>query len=200
MADAQATGPAGHAETDGPHEPHRVEQKAARQTHAEPEQVAEQECEPETDDVAILMLFYAEHEPEFANQHKINRILRAYRNKAIKADRAAEWRELMYRAIAQQRGEDPRAHWQRVGGAPAASLTSDAEASSTNYPTVASAASPSVVSALSKDPRRARERPPVRHPRTRPRHSKSTVAAAVTSAGSQREAERVEGARRDTLS
>lgn len=121
-----------------------------------PAPVPEPEPEPELDDVAVLIEFYQEHEPNFANQQKVNRILRAYRKKASKANQTAQWRELMYSSIATQRGEDPRDYWQRV-------RRSDVEAP------------PAVVVIAPRDPRLGRERPPPRQPRTRARRPKVTA-------------------------
>jgi hypothetical protein len=113
-----------------------------------------------------LIEFYREHEPDFANQQKANRILRAYRKKASKTNQAAQWRELMYRSIATQRGEDPRDYWQRAGcfRASATALSSDVEA-----PAAA------VLASAPSDPRLGRGRPAPRQPRTRGRRPKVTA-------------------------
>jgi hypothetical protein len=95
---------------------------------ADSEPESEPEPEPEPDDAQILIEFYREREPEFANPKKAAKILRAYQKKAAKAGQAAQWRGAMYDAIAQQRGEDPREYWRRVGSANATAAAVDAEA------------------------------------------------------------------------
>ena len=101
--------------------------------------------------VRILESFYSKHEPEFANTVKIKKIMRAYRRKAEKKGQQEQWRELMFGAIAEQRGEDPREHW-RQQTASANDQRDDAQP----------------VAPLAKDPRLVRLRP-ARKPRTRGR-------------------------------
>ena len=63
-------------------------------------------------DAQILLAFYKVHEPAYANRKKTEKVLRAYQRKARKqagaTGDACDWRELMYSAIAAQRGYDPR--------------------------------------------------------------------------------------------
>ena len=153
-------------------QPHLMEQNSEMEQRQEqnPEPAPAPQPAPVTvpellDDVAILIEFYREREPNFANQQKVNRILRAYRKKASKANQTAQWRELMYSSIAAQRGEDPRDYWQRVRSSRTAAvvLRSDVEAPS------------AVVAIAPRDPRLGRERPPPRQPRTRARRPKVTA-------------------------
>ena len=58
------------------------------------------------DDVAILMRFYADVEPEYANRAKVSKIIGVFQKKAAKT--GADWREWMYNDMARKRGIDPR--------------------------------------------------------------------------------------------
>ena len=139
----------------------------------EPVHVPAPEPEPELDDVAVLIAFYKDREPEFANPQKAAKILRAYRKKAEKAGASDRWREIMYAAIAEQRGEDPREHWKRVAGGRGDATT---------------AASPKVVAVVAKDPRLLRVQPPQRQPRQRKHRSGRKLAVAkpdITVAGAE---------------
>jgi hypothetical protein len=83
-------------------------------------------------DVQVLLAFYHVHEQSYATRHKVEKVLRAYqrkaRKKASKDGVECDWRDLMYAAIASQRGEDPRVHWERAasdGVVAATETTSD---------------------------------------------------------------------------
>lgn len=60
----------------------------------------------ELDDVEVLMNFYRRVEPAFANQQKVERIVDRFRSRTTAP--GENWRDLMYDAIAKQRGVDPR--------------------------------------------------------------------------------------------
>jgi hypothetical protein len=51
---------------------------------------------------------------------QVDKIIRSFQKKAMKAGDGADWREMMYTAFEQQRGIDPRAHWAayQAAGAP----------------------------------------------------------------------------------
>ena len=61
---------------------------------------------------AILIVFYAKHEPDFANFEKVSKITSSFQKKAKK--KGGDWEEMMYAAMTKQRGEDPRALYREV--------------------------------------------------------------------------------------
>ena len=68
------------------------------------------------DDAAVLITFYLAHEPALATQAQYEKISRGFKKKAAKMaaqGTAADWRELMYAAFAQQVGVDPRAFYRQ---------------------------------------------------------------------------------------
>ena len=64
---------------------------------------------------AILVTFYAKHEPDFANMEKVSKITGSFRKKA--AQKGGDWEEMMYAAMTKQRGEDPRTVYAELHGA-----------------------------------------------------------------------------------
>ena len=68
---------------------------------------------------AILIAFYAKHEPDFANVEKVSKITTSFRKKAAK--KGGDWEEMMYAAMKKQRGEDPRTLYQEIAAAKRAS-------------------------------------------------------------------------------
>lgn len=63
-------------------------------------------------DKRILLAFYRQEEPQSATDEKVSKVIRSFQKKATKS--GGDWRELMYAAFAQQRGVDPRAHWEAL--------------------------------------------------------------------------------------
>lgn len=57
-------------------------------------------------DADLLLRFYADIEPEYANRAKVQKIISAFQRKAAKT--GADWREWMYTDMANKRGIDPR--------------------------------------------------------------------------------------------
>eukprot|EP01043_Picozoa_sp_COSAG02_P043206 COSAG02_NODE_3743_length_6299_cov_27.086452_2_plen_214_part_00 len=70
--------------------------------------------------VALLLQFYADIEPEYANVAKVQKIIGSFQRKAAKAG-AADWREAMYTDIAKKHGIDPREHVAAQSGSLASS-------------------------------------------------------------------------------
>eukprot|EP01044_Picomonas_judraskeda_P036164 COSAG03_NODE_15833_length_419_cov_0.806250_1_plen_77_part_01 len=66
---------------------------------------------------AILIAFYAKHEPDFANLDKVSKITSSFQKKAKK--KGGDWEEMMFAAMKKQRGEDPRALYQEIMAAKA---------------------------------------------------------------------------------
>ena len=54
----------------------------------------------------MLLRFYADVEPEYAQRPKVQKIIRSFQRKAAKT--GADWREWMYTDMAKKRGIDPR--------------------------------------------------------------------------------------------
>jgi hypothetical protein len=113
---------------------------------------------------AILIVFYAKYEPDFANIEKVSRITRSFRKKAAK--QGGDWEEMLYAAMKGQRGEDPRTLYQEIAAAKRASESTparpapaegtavarlagaaDAAAEPNRAPAAAAAAEPAVVAA-----------------------------------------------------
>ena len=62
-------------------------------------------------------------EPEYATEEKVHKVIRSFKKKAKKIE-GGDWREMMYAAFSEQRGIDPREHYQAA--LDAATLESDA--------------------------------------------------------------------------
>ena len=58
------------------------------------------------DDVALLLRFYTDVQPEYATRAKVEKIIWAFQRKAGKT--GADWREWMYTDMTKKRGIDPR--------------------------------------------------------------------------------------------
>ena len=64
-------------------------------------------------DVETLLVYYEAQEPEFATEQKVHKVIRCFKKKAKKIG-SADWREMMYVAFTEQRGIDPREHYQQA--------------------------------------------------------------------------------------
>eukprot|EP01046_Picozoa_sp_COSAG06_P069180 COSAG06_NODE_18748_length_870_cov_42.695201_1_plen_289_part_11 len=63
---------------------------------------------------ALLRAFYAVHEPAFANDEKLESLMRTYQRKAAQAGDVSVggWRSLLFGSIAKESGVHPLEHWQ----------------------------------------------------------------------------------------
>jgi hypothetical protein len=117
-------------------------------------------------DVQVLLAFYHVHEQSYATRHKVEKVLRAYqrkaRKKASKDGVECDWRDLMYAAIASQRGEDPRVHWERAASDGVVAATGTTSDDSRQHH-------------RTSDLRTARARPPRTQPPRRPRTRRAHV-------------------------
>eukprot|EP01048_Picozoa_sp_COSAG05_P018512 COSAG05_NODE_2721_length_2727_cov_76.050228_1_plen_275_part_00 len=71
---------------------------------------------PDGEDEQVLLQFYSDFEPEFANLLKVQKIMKTFQRKAAKT--GADWREWMYSDLKSKRGVDPREHVAGGGAAP----------------------------------------------------------------------------------
>ena len=63
---------------------------------------------PDEEDEQILLRFYTDVEPEFANPLRVQKIIKSFQRKAART--GADWREWMYSDMLSKRGIDPREH------------------------------------------------------------------------------------------
>ena len=85
--------------------------------HVDVVQGVDKEMDPDEElDRKILLAFYVAEEPQSATDEKVTKIINSFKKKA--AERGGDWRDMMYSAFKEERGVDPRKHWDdlRLGG------------------------------------------------------------------------------------
>ena len=63
--------------------------------------------------LTLVASLAAAQEPEYATEEKVHKVIRSFKKKAKKIE-GGDWREMMYAAFGEQRGIDPREHYQQA--------------------------------------------------------------------------------------